>query len=179
MSERKLKLLCLDGGGVRGLSSLYLLQQLMRAANPVSPPKPCNFFDMIGGTSTGGYGGSKDLVDSILTSHRLIAIMLGRLELSVDDCIEKYISMSDRIFVKKRHRLKLNTDIQGRFDTDELERSIKKIIRDAGLPEDTTMRSPQQIQAGKKFCKVYVPEISVPLGMSSFTDGNGIVSSAH
>jgi hypothetical protein len=54
MSERKLRLLCLDGGGVRGLSSLYLLQQLMQAANKDNPPKPCNFFDMIGGTSTGG-----------------------------------------------------------------------------------------------------------------------------
>jgi hypothetical protein len=99
-----------------------------------------------------GFQGSIDR--PLLTRHRLIAIMLGRLEMSVDDCIEKYISMSDRIFVKKRHRLKLNTDIQGRFDTDELERSIKKIIRDAGLPEDATMRSPQQIQSGKRFCKV-------------------------
>jgi patatin-like phospholipase/acyl hydrolase len=54
MSERKLRLFCFDGGGVRGLSSLYLLQQLMQAANKDNPPKPCNFFDMIGGTSTGG-----------------------------------------------------------------------------------------------------------------------------
>jgi patatin-like phospholipase/acyl hydrolase len=55
MIEQKLRLLCLDGGGVRGLSSLYILKQLMEAVNPVNPPKPCNFFHMIGGTSTGGY----------------------------------------------------------------------------------------------------------------------------
>jgi predicted acylesterase/phospholipase RssA len=54
MAERKLKLLCLDGGGVRGLSSLFILKQLMEAINPDDPPKPCNYFDMIGGTSTGG-----------------------------------------------------------------------------------------------------------------------------
>jgi len=49
-----LKLLSLDGGGVRGLSSLYLLKQLMEGiSNPA--PKPCKFFDMIGGTSTGGF----------------------------------------------------------------------------------------------------------------------------
>jgi patatin-like phospholipase/acyl hydrolase len=53
-SERKLKLLSLDGGGIRGLSSLYLLKQLMETLDPDYPPKPCNFFDMIGGTSTGG-----------------------------------------------------------------------------------------------------------------------------
>lgn len=39
---------------MRGLSSLYILKQLMEAVNPDNPPKPCDFFDMIGGTSTGG-----------------------------------------------------------------------------------------------------------------------------
>jgi len=55
-SLRTLKLLCLDGGGVRGLSSLYILQELMKqvADDPQHPPKPCYWFDMIGGTSTGG-----------------------------------------------------------------------------------------------------------------------------
>lgn len=48
------KLLSLDGGGVRGLSSLMILQQLMLTIDPASPPKPCEYFDMIGGTSTGG-----------------------------------------------------------------------------------------------------------------------------
>jgi patatin-like phospholipase/acyl hydrolase len=51
---RQLKLLCLDGGGVRGLSSLYLLKQLMEAIDRKSPPRPCDFFNMMGGTSTGG-----------------------------------------------------------------------------------------------------------------------------
>jgi hypothetical protein len=46
--------LSLDGGGVRGLSSLAILDSLMRKINPENPPKPCQVFDMIGGTSTGG-----------------------------------------------------------------------------------------------------------------------------
>lgn len=50
----ELRLLSLDGGGVRGLSALMILEQLMEAVNPQSPPKPCEFFDMIGGTNTGG-----------------------------------------------------------------------------------------------------------------------------
>lgn len=54
MPGRNLKLLCLDGGGVRGLSSLYILQKLMETINPEHPPKPCEYFDIIGGTSTGG-----------------------------------------------------------------------------------------------------------------------------
>jgi patatin-like phospholipase/acyl hydrolase len=43
-----------DGGGVRGLSSLLILQRMMEMINPNRPPKPCEYFDLIGGTSTGG-----------------------------------------------------------------------------------------------------------------------------
>lgn len=52
---RDLCLLSLDNGGVRGLSSLQILKQLMETINPDDPPKPCDYFDMIGGTGTGGY----------------------------------------------------------------------------------------------------------------------------
>ncbi len=42
-----------DGGGVRGLASLHMLQAVMNKVHPKK--KPCEVFDMIGGTSTGGY----------------------------------------------------------------------------------------------------------------------------
>jgi len=66
--EREEKMPCilsLDGGGVRGLSSLMILQEIMedigsRTGSSMAP-RPCEYFDLIGGTSTGG----------------LIAIMLG------------------------------------------------------------------------------------------------------
>lgn len=51
MVKRSLRLLCLDGGGVRGLASLYVLKRLL---SYVGDPKPCDYFDMICGTSTGG-----------------------------------------------------------------------------------------------------------------------------
>ena len=54
MPSSKINLLSLDGGGVRGLSSLLILEQLMQMINPRNPPKPCEYFDMIAGTSTGG-----------------------------------------------------------------------------------------------------------------------------
>jgi patatin-like phospholipase/acyl hydrolase len=85
--NRKIRLLCLDGGGVKGVSSLRMLQEIMdevdrlerlkesegestdenshgRQNEPRPPLKPCQYFDLICGTSTGG----------------LIALMLGRLE---------------------------------------------------------------------------------------------------
>ncbi|KAJ5781809.1 uncharacterized protein N7518_010292 [Penicillium psychrosexuale] len=46
--------------------------------------KPCEVFDLIGGTSTGG----------------LIANMLGRLGMDVDECIMAYIKLTKIIFDK-------------------------------------------------------------------------------
>jgi hypothetical protein len=49
-------LLSLDGGGLRGLSILYILQDLMAKVNKNQdlPLKPCEVFDLIGGSGTGG-----------------------------------------------------------------------------------------------------------------------------
>lgn len=53
-------LLSLDGGGVRGLSTLYILKRIMdrlnleRKKEGLPSVKPCEVFDLIGGTSTGG-----------------------------------------------------------------------------------------------------------------------------
>lgn len=47
-----------DGGGIRGLSSLIIVKHLMKRVNPQNPPRPCDYFDLIGGTSTGGYATS-------------------------------------------------------------------------------------------------------------------------
>lgn len=58
--SRGLCLLSLDGGGVRGLSTLYILRGLMQRLNDerhdigLHRVKPCEVFDLIGGTSTGG-----------------------------------------------------------------------------------------------------------------------------
>jgi hypothetical protein len=54
-------LLSLDGGGVKGLSTLRILERIMdqhnklRAQRQLDPQRPGEVFDMIGGTSTGGY----------------------------------------------------------------------------------------------------------------------------
>lgn len=135
MPEHDLRLLALDGGGVRGLSTLQIVKQLMDTIDPESTPKPCDYFDMIGGTSTGG----------------LIAIMLGRLRMTVDECIDAYVSLSDRIFQKQRHRVTIKGRVQGRFDSDELERATKEIIVRQGLAEDALLKDAPDAK-----CKVFV-----------------------
>ncbi|KAM3554145.1 hypothetical protein MY1884_006292 [Beauveria asiatica] len=53
-------LLSLDGGGVRGLLTLFILKGIMARLNyerkeaGLPSAKPCEVFDLIGGISTGG-----------------------------------------------------------------------------------------------------------------------------
>lgn len=73
---------------------------------------------------------------------RMIAIMLGRLEMSIDDCIKAYSSMMDSVFTKKQHRVDIRGGIQARFDTAELEKCIKSIVQQytLGNNQDALMR---------------------------------------
>ena len=66
--------------------------------------------------------------------------MLGRLRMTVDECIDAYILLSGRIFQKQRHRVTIKGRVQGRFDSDELERAIKEIAVRQGLAEDTLLK---------------------------------------
>lgn len=70
---------------------------------------------------------------------RLIAIILGRLRMTIDECIDAYVSLSARIFQKKRHHVTIKGRTQARFDSVELERAIKEIVVKQGLAEDALL----------------------------------------
>jgi hypothetical protein len=72
--------------------------------------------------------------------RRLIAIMFGRLQMTVDECIDAYVSLSDRVFQKQRHRVTIKGQVQGRFNSEELERAIKEIVSKQGLAEDALLK---------------------------------------
>ncbi|ORY07783.1 phospholipase [Clohesyomyces aquaticus] len=122
--HKSLRVLALDGGGVRGLSTLIILQYLMKrvAADSNAPPKPCDFFDLIGGTSTGG----------------LLAIMLGRLKLDIQTCINVYLKLSEDAFQPSRSKMnwlgksKDFATVKGRFSSDKLTTCIKQVIEEYG-----------------------------------------------
>lgn len=124
---KELCLLALDGGGVRGTSELYILQRIMENISPgtTPTPKPCDFFDMIGGTSTGG----------------IIAIMLGRLEMSVEACIEAYNKLCPKVFSKRHSAIRPDLKVRGRFDHEALENGVKQILRDVNLDVDTLLKN--------------------------------------
>ncbi|KAF1729923.1 Calcium-independent phospholipase A2-gamma [Beauveria bassiana] len=122
-------LLSLDGGGVRGLSTLFILKGIMARLNHERKEtglpfaKPCEVFDLIGGTSTGG----------------LIAIMLGRLEMDVDECISTYVDLMKSVFEKKSSWLpvSLGGNVKAQFDSKKLRSAVDQAINQSGAsPQD-------------------------------------------
>ena len=53
MPKHDLRLLALNSGGVRGLLTFQILKQFIDTIDLKSPPKPYDYFDIIGNTSTG------------------------------------------------------------------------------------------------------------------------------
>ncbi|KEP46389.1 calcium-independent phospholipase A2-gamma [Rhizoctonia solani 123E] len=90
-TSKGLNILCMDkdGGGVRGLSSLIILQEIMhRVAKTKTGGKvhPYDYFDFITGTGTGG----------------ISACMLGRLRMPVDKAILEYAKLVREVFKEKK-----------------------------------------------------------------------------
>ncbi|OAL36300.1 hypothetical protein AYO20_04458 [Fonsecaea nubica] len=142
------RLLSIDGGGVRGVCSLLVLQGLMKAIQAVEKnehlnleqnwdtdeesnrdlPLPKHYFDLVGGTSTGG----------------LIAIMLFRLGMPIPTVMAKYDELSKRIFKPGISR-GLGTFFKPLFNRpwfsgSELEKEVKKVLVDQNLREDAMMQ---------------------------------------
>ena len=117
-----------DGGGVRGYSMLIILQELMyrayvetegKAPKREEIPKPCDYFDLIAGTGTGG----------------LIAIMLGRLRLDIETCMDVYVRMTRKVFLtdKTIAGIPYKTTL---FKASKLEEAIKECVREHTIFEN-------------------------------------------
>lgn len=143
---------------MRGLSSLLILRELVEAIQRrkklTETPRPCDYFELICGTSTGG----------------LIAIMLGRLKMvrlqlaemlihqSVEECITEYMNLSKEVFDRDHAIFKvLPTGEKGcRFNPSNLERIIKKLIKKILQNENATMADISSGDNGKPCCTFVV-----------------------
>lgn len=102
----------------------------MQRIDPEDPPKPCEYFDLIGGTSTGG----------------LIAIMLGRLKMDVGDCIKAYIQLSEDVFQPRRAKFNIFgiasdvLKVKERFDSKALESAIQNIVSKSGEEAEAKLK---------------------------------------
>ncbi|MCJ1249798.1 Ankyrin-2 [Trapelia coarctata] len=121
-----------------------ILKDIMRGLNQGRQPDdqlhPWQVFDLIGGTSTGG----------------VIAIMLGRLRMSIDDCEAVYLQLSEKIFIPKRPSINIFGRVKdvwkasGRLNNEALELVIKETITRGNLDPDALLKDPTSP------CKVFV-----------------------
>jgi len=79
----------------------------------------------------------------------LIAVMLGRLRMTVGEAITAYLSLSNRVFQKKASRVTIKGKIQGRFDAEELAQAVREVVKQQGLLEDALLKD-----APEAGCKV-------------------------
>ncbi|KAI5776949.1 acyl transferase/acyl hydrolase/lysophospholipase [Geopyxis carbonaria] len=153
--ERGIRLLALDGGGIRGLSELIILESLMHRIKHDKQldkiPRPCDYFDLIGGTSTGG----------------LIAIMLGRLQMTIPEAIKQYSDLAERVFSQQKWLWQ-----DGKFKATALQEAIKEVVRNYGVLEDPeeTMLDDRSIEGCKTFvCAVPSKHPDSPRRLRSYT----------
>jgi patatin-like phospholipase/acyl hydrolase len=130
-------LLSLDGGGVKGISSLLILQKIMDRVKEIENREldrerlPKDYFDLAGGTSTGG----------------LAVLMLFRLGMSTSSCIRQYRELSAKVFAPtikgyEIHKLPFGYSFgnfwlwvkrfrqASAFSAPRLESAIEKVLRD-------------------------------------------------
>lgn len=138
------RLLSIDGGGVKGCSSVMILDAILAKVREIEnkPYEPMkhhayDYFDLAGGTSTGG----------------LAALMMFRLKLSTKETADKYDAMAKKIFSPKV----MGVDIQqkfgklgywlgngvlkfktisypSRFPSEQLEQAIEEVVGDRTTP---------------------------------------------
>lgn len=146
------RLLSLDGGGVKGISSLVILQAIMEAVKEKEIKEkvntsdeerlPINYFHLAAGTSTGG----------------LIALMLFRLSMSTSDAIVAYQDMASKIFMPTLFGIPLHwagpvgywfgngwlnlkaTLLPARFSDKPLKAAIDDIVGKYGRSEDKALK---------------------------------------
>ena len=120
------RILALDGGGIRGALTLGYLQKiedLLRAQNGNDPAfRLCDYFDLIGGTSTG----------SIIASCLAIGM-------KVKDITNMYFDLGGKIFAKKYkwwNVFQLDDLVKAGYDAAPLEQQLQSVFGDMTMGSD-------------------------------------------
>ena len=85
------------------------------------------------------------LLHSPLTVYRLIAIMLGRLEMGVDECISAYSELMESVFGEKSSRLPIGWTggTKAKFDSKKLKNAIEGVITHQGISKTDPLNDEQ------------------------------------
>ncbi|MDR3462330.1 MAG: patatin-like phospholipase family protein [Beijerinckiaceae bacterium] len=109
------RILALDGGGVRGALSIGFLERLeaLLAQRAGAPVRLCDYFDLIGGTSTGS----------------IIAAVLA-LGMSTKDLKAFYLNLAPKVFRRRPWRI---PGWHAKFDAERLRLELDQVLGDMKL----------------------------------------------
>ena len=116
------RILALDGGGIRGaitLGFLHRIETLLRKQHGNDKLLLCDYFDLIGGTSTGAI-----IAALLATGHE------------VSDIIAKYRTLGGKIFGDKYSYLQIGTKVKATYDFLPLQSELKALFGDIKLGSD-------------------------------------------
>ena len=127
-----------------------------------SLPRPCDYFHLMGGTSTGGQVASSldiSLKLNIPVLRRLIVLMLGRLRMTTSETLLAYKDIARAIFGTGNKQL---FSTQEKYGAKKLEDKIKKVVASKELGEQMLDESDNR-QMGKAFvCATPAHDLSKP-----------------
>ncbi|CAF9908053.1 MAG: hypothetical protein ALECFALPRED_004209 [Alectoria fallacina] len=115
--SKPLKILTIDGGGLQGISTLLILDKVLRAIArnngvPNSKPRPCDVFDVIAGIGPGGW----------------LALLLGRFQMDVSAALAEWYNLIECIAPRsKAEKLRMRLMQHTYFDTDRLVEQIDQL----------------------------------------------------
>ena len=109
--QKGLRILCLDGGGTRGVVAISVLHELVKA---MGGREVCDTFDIICGTSTGA----------------ILAFIVGLRRETTKQASERYDSLIQRIFVKTALSTPLMMFTTAGYDDGPFMSVLKKVLGD-------------------------------------------------
>ena len=130
MSATHKRVLVIDGGGFRGLGCLLIVDRIMKevATRSRRSLMPCQVFDLIGGTSTGG----------------LLALLLGRFGLDCTTAIQIYKTLGESIFGDVKHGLWDRLVSSSDFDPKGFEDALGIFLENYGGDDTYPMMLPPE-----------------------------------
>lgn len=131
MAKKKVRILSIDGGGIRGIIPATILQfienNLRKKYNPEA--RIADYFDFVAGTSTGG----------ILTLAYLVPDQEhpGKAKMTADDALDIYVKRGGEIFNAgfSRKFMSLGGFIDERYDATPLEKALNEYFGDNMLSQ--------------------------------------------
>lgn len=138
---KQLKILTIDGGGLQGISTLLILDNLLNAIAqknnvPNSKPRPCDVFDVIAGIGPGGW----------------LALLLGRLQMDVSTALAEWYNLIDCIKPRsKAEELCMRLMHRSYFHTDRLVEQIDMLTEFYEIDKHMFFKPPDETRCKHVF----------------------------